>query len=298
MKTYETTMLQDKQSGGANLDEEIKRGIAASEAGDKASAEAIFRGIVARNPDALEAWVWLGWTSASLDDAEAAFTRASTLDPRNEEAQLGIRWVASQRGTQPPAQAQQPVSASSASPQASPPANTALSGDWDLEDAMRRAVAEAQAGNKPTAYAMFRQIAERHPNLAAVWVWCGGTSPSLEDAEMAFSRAQQLEPDNEEANLGLRWVALRRHAADRFAGSTTGAIAFSGGATGPMQAESTESTPSPVSVGEEAATDKKLSFFARMLKKLNIPLPALLMFAAAVLVWAIVAIFYLSSSAQ
>jgi tetratricopeptide (TPR) repeat protein len=297
MKTYETTMLSDKQNGGANLDAEIKRGIAASEAGDKASAEAIFRGIVSRNPNALEAWVWLGWTSASLDDAEAAFTRASTLDPKNEEAQLGIRWVASQRGNQPPPQAPQPAMAAPASRQASP-ADATLSGDWDLEDAMRRAVAAAQAGNKPTAYAMFRQIAERHPNLAAVWVWCGGTSPTLEDAEMAFSRAQRLEPDNEEANLGLRWVALRRHAADRFAGSNTGPIAISGGATGPMRSESTESTPTPVGDGRQAEADKKLSFFARMLKKLNIPLPALLMFIAAVLVWAIVAVFYLSSSAQ
>ncbi len=67
MKTYVTGELSEQGSGGTNLDEEIKRGIAASEAGDKATAEAIFRQVVAHKPDALEAWVWLGWTSASLE---------------------------------------------------------------------------------------------------------------------------------------------------------------------------------------------------------------------------------------
>lgn len=301
-------MLSDKQGGGLNLDEAIKRGIAASEAGDKASAEAIFREIVARNPDALEAWVWLGWTSASLDDSDAAFARASRLDPNNEEAQLGMRWVASQRAPQPDAQAHQPEALMSPQAPAVTPSHATLSGDWDLEDAMRRAVAEAQAGNKPVAYSMFRQIAERHPDLPAVWVWCGGTSPGLDDAETAFRRAQQLDPNNEEANLGLRWVALRRHVAGRvatnasnpYASRATGPLAFSGPLQPlqPLQPQGVQSGPYMAGAGQQAEPVQKLSFFARLLKKLNIPLPALLMFGAAVLVWAIVAVFYLSSSAQ
>src|SRR5688500_10730950 len=95
MKATVTDALMEKQ-----LEDEMKQGIAASESGDKAAAEGIFRGIVERNPNALEAWVWLGWTSMNVDDAEAAFKRASELDPSNEEAQLGLRWVTSQREAQ------------------------------------------------------------------------------------------------------------------------------------------------------------------------------------------------------
>ncbi|HKP52290.1 MAG TPA: tetratricopeptide repeat protein [Chloroflexia bacterium] len=317
MKTYVTGELSEQGSGGTNLDEDIKRGIAASEAGDKTTAEAIFRQIVSRSPDALEAWVWLGWTSASLDDSEAAFARASTLAPDNEEAQLGLRWVASQRGSQPQVEAQSPPQAGVASPvvdaaagnQAEQPSagvETALPDNLPFEDAMRRAVAAAQAGDKPTAYTMFRQIALRHPNAAQVWVWCGGTSPTLDEAEHAFKQAQRLDPTNEEANLGMRWVALRRQAARHTgdaaavsmmdtASLNSGTLATPQTAAYDARTATSESAAPATEKQQDAKSGKEQSFFARLLSKLNIPLPVILLFCAVIVVYAVVAVVYLSN---
>ena len=317
MKTYATTTLSEKEIGVMNLDEELSRGIAASEAGDKPAAEAIFRQIVASNPDALEAWVWLGWTSVNLDDSEAAFTRASTLAPDNEEAKLGLRWVASQRGDAPPAEVepQQNEVAQGVAEVEQPVTRTVvtLPENWTYEDAMKMAVTHAQSGDKPTAYSIFWQIAERYPDSVQVWVWCGGTSPSLDEAEHAFRHAQQLDPGNEEANLGLRWVALRRRAArhtgDLVAQPQPQALTTATGSTGtltttgPMpQAETTgtsaaveESGPSTTKKAAKVKPAKELSFFARLLKKLNIPIPVLLLICAVIVVWAIVAAVYLQS---
>jgi tetratricopeptide (TPR) repeat protein len=318
MKTYVAGELSEQGSGGTNLDEEIKRGIAASEAGDKATAEAIFRQVVAHKPDALEAWVWLGWTSARLDDSEAAFTRASALAPDNEEAQLGLRWVASQRGSQPQADAK-PYAAQveTLTPAANEPAQQAapsvasrpeamLPDNLDFTESMRMAVASAQAGDKPAAYSMFRQIALRNPNSPEVWVWCGGTSPTLDEAEYAFKQAQRLDPTNEEANLGMRWVALRRQAA-RHTGDAVAASAMntnminSGTLAAPHMAAfdgptaTAKSATSAAESKEEAKSGEGLSFFARLLKKLNIPLPVILLFGAVVVVYAVVAVVYLSN---
>ncbi|MBF6611758.1 MAG: hypothetical protein IVW55_01350 [Chloroflexi bacterium] len=80
----------------------------------------------------------------------------------------------------------------------------------DAADAMRRGIAAAQAGNKAAAHDIFQQLASTHPSEAEVWVWLGGTSQDLDEAELAFSRAHSLDPSNEEAALGLRWVTLRR----------------------------------------------------------------------------------------
>jgi hypothetical protein len=88
---------------------------------------------------------------------------------------------------------------------------------------MERGIAAAQAGDKATAHRIFQSLAVRHADIPDIWVWVGGTSPTLDEAEAAFERAATLDPGNEEARLGLRWASLRRQA--------TGAPARS---TGPM----------------------------------------------------------------
>ncbi len=80
----------------------------------------------------------------------------------------------------------------------------------DAADAIQRGIAAAQAGNKAAAHDIFQQLASTNPSKAEVWVWLGGTSQDLDEAELAFSRAHSLDPSNEEAALGLRWVTLRR----------------------------------------------------------------------------------------
>jgi tetratricopeptide (TPR) repeat protein len=211
----------------------MQRGIAASEAGDQASAYAIFQQLADQYPNMFEVWVWLGWTSPSLEDSEAAFTLARELDPGNEEAALGLRWVASQRepGMEqeeavpfvppveetPPAAA--PVVAQQPFPQAvqqhvpQPPPQPE-----SLDDLMRSGMSAAQAGYKMAAYATFQEAVSEYPGEVEAWVWLGGTSPSLDEAELAFKRACELDPGNEEATVGLRWVALRRRVVSTVAG--------------------------------------------------------------------------------
>jgi hypothetical protein len=78
----------------------------------------------------------------------------------------------------------------------------------------------AQSGDKASAYRIFQSLATRYTDAPDVWVWLGGTSPNLDEAEAAFQRAIMLDPMNEEANLGLRWVTLRRHAIAETSSST------------------------------------------------------------------------------
>src|SRR5262245_50024961 len=87
----------DAMASGVDIREEMERGIAAAQAGDKTGAHKIFQDVATRNANATDVWVWLGGTSSNLDEAEAAFQRAAMLDPANEEANLGLRWVALRR---------------------------------------------------------------------------------------------------------------------------------------------------------------------------------------------------------
>lgn len=88
------TMSSNRTAVLSGVHEEMERGIAAVQSGDKATAHNIFRSMAGRYADFPELWVWLGGTSTNLDEAEAAFQRATMLDPANEEANLGLRWVA------------------------------------------------------------------------------------------------------------------------------------------------------------------------------------------------------------
>ena len=81
-----------------------------------------------------------------------------------------------------------------------------------VQEAIEQGVSAIQNGNRQEAYTLFEKTAGVHPNVSEVWVWLGGTSPDLDTAETAFERAYSLNPDNEEASLGLRWVRLRRKA--------------------------------------------------------------------------------------
>src|SRR5437870_3883745 len=230
MKTYVKEGLPGAEAEVSPLEEAMQRGVAASEAGDKATAHAIFREVTSSYPDALEGWVWLGWTSPDPDESESAFRRAHLLDPSNEEANLGLRWAASRRA---PVQTSPDVTDALANAEmpapTSPSTGPVAMGDeahsdeeveWNLEEMMHRGITAAQAGDKLTAYSTFQMIVARQPALPEVWVWLGGTSPTLDAAQMAFNQALELDPHNEEAQLGIRWVAARRRAT--LMGNTTG----------------------------------------------------------------------------
>src|SRR5438477_4940146 len=80
-------------------------------------------------------------------------------------------------------------------------------------EAVKMGVAAAERGDKDAAFRIIQQTTELHPDTTDAWVWLGGTSSNLDDAEAAFEKAYSLDPNNEQASLGLRWVRLRRKAA-------------------------------------------------------------------------------------
>jgi tetratricopeptide (TPR) repeat protein len=81
------------------------------------------------------------------------------------------------------------------------------------EVAIQQGIAAAAKGDADAAYRIFSQTVELHPAVPEAWVWLGGTSPDLDKAETAFEKAYSLDPENEYASLGLRWVRLQRKAA-------------------------------------------------------------------------------------
>src|SRR4051794_189053 len=87
----------NKKDARTSPAESIERGIQLVESGDRQAAFDLFQQTVELDPNAAEAWVWLGGTSSSIDAAELAFERAYSLDPQNEEASLGLRWGRLQR---------------------------------------------------------------------------------------------------------------------------------------------------------------------------------------------------------
>src|SRR5829696_5961437 len=89
-------------------------------------------------------------------------------------------------------------------------ATVAATMDPGVADAIGKAVATIEVGNREEAHEIFRQTVEHYPKAPEAWIWLGGTSPSLDDAQAAFELAQELDPNNEQAQLGLRWVRLRR----------------------------------------------------------------------------------------
>jgi hypothetical protein len=110
-------------------------------------------------------------------------------------------------------------------------ANQPSGADIDLQKELSLGMGAAQSGDKASAYRIFQTLATRYTDAPDIWVWLGGTSPNLDEAEAAFQRAVMLDPNNEEANLGLRWVTLRKHA-----------LAAAG--AGPASAPSTSTTSS------------------------------------------------------
>lgn len=126
-------------------------------------------------------------------------------------------------------------------------------GKMSFEEAMERGMAAAQAGQKVSAYTIFKQIAELHPDRPEVWVWLGGTADSLFEAEAAFRRAETLDPNNEGAILGLRWVELRRQGSAQAEAGTQEQPVFSETASRQAEAQLDAALASAPSTG--AATE-------------------------------------------
>ncbi len=76
----------------------------------------------------------------------------------------------------------------------------------ELEAQLKRAILALQAGQTAQARTMLAALLRQDPQYAAAWVWMGKAVDDPEKRKECFSRALRLDPDNDEARLGM--VAL------------------------------------------------------------------------------------------
>lgn len=67
-------------------------------AGDKAEAQAQLNAALQLNPDSEEAWVWLSGTHSDPAAMAMCLERVLAINPHNEQAQEGLRWIEEQYG--------------------------------------------------------------------------------------------------------------------------------------------------------------------------------------------------------
>jgi hypothetical protein len=168
---------------------------------------------------------------------------------------------------------------------------------------MERGIAAAQAGDKMGAHKIFQSVAAQNAHLPEVWVWLGGTSSNLDEADAAFQRAAMLDSTNEEANLGLRWVALRRQVTGRASTSdlSTGAFDRTGSATDSLTSGSLTGSSlgsGALSTGSLKTGDADKGVKMKVGKAKghwwsNIPMAARLLFALSLILYGLVIYFWL-----
>ncbi|MFL5734059.1 MAG: LysM peptidoglycan-binding domain-containing protein [Chloroflexia bacterium] len=81
------------------------------------------------------------------------------------------------------------------------------------QEATRRGIEALRRGERDAAYDFFHEAARLAPGDSYAWLWLGAISPDLDQAESAFSLAYDLDPNNVQASLGMRWVRLQRRSA-------------------------------------------------------------------------------------
>lgn len=67
-------------------------------AGDKARAQDLLQTAVRLDPRSEEAWMWLSGVFTAPDDMAECLQRVLEINPHNEQAQEGLRWLAAEHG--------------------------------------------------------------------------------------------------------------------------------------------------------------------------------------------------------
>lgn len=83
---------------GLEVDDLLRRGMAAARAGDHDDARFYLEEAARRNPDRADVWVELAGVVDDLETKRAHFERALQLSPANEQARLGLQRVSEKLG--------------------------------------------------------------------------------------------------------------------------------------------------------------------------------------------------------
>jgi predicted regulator of Ras-like GTPase activity (Roadblock/LC7/MglB family) len=77
-------------------------------------------------------------------------------------------------------------------------------------DVIRAATQLAQSGKRAQARDLLLQAAERDPASEELWLWLAGVSDSPEEMRAFLETVLALNPENKQAQKGIRWLEKRR----------------------------------------------------------------------------------------
>jgi len=81
-----------------------------------------------------------------------------------------------------------------------------LLSDSTAAQILQAGIAAAQQGDRARARQLLRQVTEQDPTQELPWLWLAGVAETLQEAQTCLEIALALNPDNRQAQEGLRWV--------------------------------------------------------------------------------------------
>lgn len=134
---------------------------------------------------------------------------------------------------------------------------------------LQNGVTSAKAGDKVQARRWFGQVIEIDPNHEVAWIWLAGIAETPQEAGVYLERVLEINPGNERARAGLKWVQSRLPSVEQQGeGASPSPI--------PTTAKKTEPPPIPSPTGRgqgEGPSPTPASIPAEKAEPTPVPLP-------------------------
>jgi hypothetical protein len=81
-----------------------------------------------------------------------------------------------------------------------------------VNELLRRGIAAAKAGHREQAREILLSVIELDERVELAWLWLSGVVDSLEDRRICLENVLTINPDNANAQAGLRWLERQENA--------------------------------------------------------------------------------------
>lgn len=155
---------------------EFSRAVNLAHTNDKATANAIFKGLASKYPANIMALLWVAFTAPTATESKSFITRAAQLEPKNPDVLKAQEWLESMTYE-------------------------------SLNIRLTQAITLARGGNKIEAYQDLKALAkETNAKDANVLLWLAFTSPDLAESETAIQMAESQSPANPNIKQAREWL--------------------------------------------------------------------------------------------
>lgn len=154
---------------GRAVNDLIRDGVAAAKAGRRSEARALLARAADRDPDNVQAWLWLSGVVEAPQDQERCLRRVLELEPGHTAARKGLEVV------------QKRI----------------------LDASLEAGIAAAEAGDLEKARDLLMGVIERDEENVMGWLWLARVVDSPEDREVCYENVLTLDPRNAEAREAL-----------------------------------------------------------------------------------------------